>query len=357
VRLPFTARTPERSAGEPAGPPVVPSLGNGIARPITAADVSELLESLRATELPAADRDFLVDWSGIRTRIPMLPWAPQELSGVTRTDLPIPDDGYRSEDVEYASLAKALLTSSETFRIVEVGAGWAPWSVSGIVYARRRGLRATGVAVEADRTRAGWAVQHAIDNDVSVELVEGSSAAIGARLLSGHGDAELLVVLAAGWHTTTTLQFPDIDESDMGAAVWTLPGTDVDYRGAHLRHRDIPAVSLETLLAGPTGTDLLHIDVQGVEFELIEPMSDAVQAKVRLMAIGTTNRLAEGQLQQHLLARGWGLLIDDPCTAHFVMTHPTLSGFTVQDGTQLWENPFLREWPESAQGAPSVVGA
>ena len=36
--------------------------------------------------------------------------------------------------------------------------------------------------------------------------------------------AELLVVLAAGWHTTTTLQFPEIDESDMGAAVWTLPG-------------------------------------------------------------------------------------------------------------------------------------
>ena len=24
------------------------------------------------------------------------------------------------------------------------------------------------------------------------------------------------------------------------------------------------------------------------------------------------------------------------------MTHPTLAGFTVQDGTQLWENPFLR---------------
>ncbi len=25
------------------------------------------------------------------------------------------------------------------------------------------------------------------------------------------------------------------------------------------------------------------------------------------------------------------------------MTHPTLAGFTVQDGIQLWENPFLRE--------------
>ena len=314
---------------------------------MTPDDVAVLLESLRADTLPEAGTDFLVDWSGIRTRIPMLPWAPQHLAGATHSTLPIPDDGYRSEDVEYASLAEALRTASKTFRIVEVGAGWAPWSVSGIVYARRRGLRATAVAVEADPTRAGWAVQHAIDNDVTVELIEGTSAEIGGRLLSGHGDAELLVVLAAGWHTTTTLQFPEIDEADMGAAVWTLQGTDVDYRGAHLRHRDVAAISLDTLLATRTQTDLLHIDVQGVEFELLQPMSDSVQANVRLMAIGTTNRLVEGQLQQHLLARGWGLLVDDPCTAHFVMTHPTLSGFTVQDGTQLWENPFLREWPTS----------
>ena len=61
------------------------------------------------------------------------------------------------------------------------------------------------------------------------------------------------------------------------------------------------------------------------------------------MAIGTTDRLTEGRLQQHYLPRGWGLAIDDPCTAVFTMTHPTLAGFTVQDGLQFWENPFLRE--------------
>jgi len=345
MRLPFKVRTPDRSAGEPEPAPVVPSLGNGIARPLSSADVVDLLESIRLADVPEAGGDFLVDWSGIRTRIGMLPWAPQELAGTTSTALPIPDDGYRSEDVEYAALAEALRTATDTFRIVEIGAGWAPWSVSGIVYARRRGLQARGLAVEADPTRAQWAVQHAVDNDVSVALVTGTADEIRDRLLSGVDECELLVVLAAGWHTTTTLQFPEIDESDMGAAVWTLEGTNVDYRGAHLRHRKVPAVGLETLLSGPVLTDLLHVDVQGVEFDLLQPASDAVQAKVRLMAVGTTNRLVEGLLQQHLLSRGWGLLVDDPCTANFVMTHPTLSGFTVQDGTQLWENPFLREWP------------
>ncbi len=65
----------------------------------------------------------------------------------------------------------------------------------------------------------------------------------------------------------------------MGGAVWTLPGTDVDYRGAHLTHHEVPAVSIAALLQAPGLTDLLHIDVQGVEFDLVEPASDAIQCR------------------------------------------------------------------------------
>lgn len=340
MRLPWTSEP----ASEPkeAAPATIPSLGNGIAVPLTADSIRDLLETLRSTHPADAGVDFHVDWAGVRTRVDMLPWAPQELRGTTSTTLPVPDDGYRSEDVEYAALALALSRATDTFRIVEVGSGWAPWTVQGIVVARRLGLRPYGVAVEADRRRSEWAMQHAADNGVNAELITGSPDEIAAALATPPGDVEMRVVRAAGWHSTTVLQFPDIDENDMGAAVWTLPGTDVDYRGAHLSHHDVPAVSMAALLASSVQTDLLHVDVQGVEFELLEPASDVVQQNVRLMAVGTTNRLVEGQLQQYFLARGWGLLVDAPCTAVFTMTHPTLSGFTVQDGNQLWENPFLR---------------
>jgi FkbM family methyltransferase len=321
--------------------PPVPSLGNGWTSPISVDQVPQLLESMRAPALPDPDPDFYVDWKGIRTRVGMLPWAPPELAGRVSGALPIPDDGYRSEDVEYACLAATLAAATDTLRIVEVGAGWAPWSVAGVVLGRRLGLRARAIAVEADATRAGWAMQHAADNDVRAEHVTGSPEQIAERLDQGT-DAELTVVEAAAWYETTTLQFPDLDEGDMGGAVWTLPGTDVDYRGAHLPHHDVPAVSLRALLADDVLTDLLHIDVQGVECDLLLPASDDVQSSVRLMAIGTTDRLSEGRLQQHFLSRGWGLPLDRPCTAVFTMTHPTLAGFTIQDGTQLWENPFVR---------------
>lgn len=312
-------------------------------------DIRVFLESIRADDPPAPCAETFVDWSGIRTRITMLPWAPQKLAGTSSFTLPIPDDGYRSEDVEYAALARAISTATNTFRIIEIGAGWAPWVIAGVHIARRKGLAAFGIAVEADATKCSWAMQHAIDNDVTAKLITGSPDDIIEQLSgersSGEPDVELLVVNAAGWHSTTTLQFPVIPDDDMGGAIWTLPGTDVDYRGAHLDHYDVPAIAIAEILGaarrGEHLIDLLHIDVQGVEFELLEPAAGAVQDCTRLMAVGTHNRLSEGRLQNFFLSRGWGLLIDAPCRGHFTMTHPTLSGFTVQDGNQLWENPFV----------------
>ena len=342
MRLPWTRPDAAPAVAAPPAAPVIPSLGNGWTVPIRPGDYAGLLETLRCEPLPDPGPECYVDWDGVRTRVAMLPFMPAELAGRTNDTLPIPTDGYRSEDTEYVSLAQALATADTTFRIVEIGAGWAPWSVAGIVQARRRGLRARGIAVEADTERSDWAMQHASDNDVRAELITGSLEEISAAVRAPWGDVELRVVRAAGWHTTSTLSFPDLDAGDMGGAVWTLPGTDVDYRGAHLAHHDVPAVSIADLLADDHRTDLLHVDVQGVEFDLVEPASDVIQSNVRLMAIGTTDRLTEGRLQQHFLSRGWGLAIDEPCSTVFTMTHPTLAGFTVQDGLQLWENPFLR---------------
>lgn len=323
-------------------PVVVPSLGNGVSVPITEVQYPGLLESLRASEIPGAESGVLVDWMGVRTRVATLPWAPEDLAGQVSTALPIPDDGYRSEASEYCALAYALRTARDGFRIVEAGAGWAPWAVAGIVAARRRGLPAQGVAVEADPVKAKWAVQHAQDNDVTVELIDGTAEHI-AGALARPQEAELRVVVAAVWHERTTLQFPELPPEDMGGAIWTLPGTDVDYRGAHVSHREVPSVLMRDLLGTGPLVDLLHVDVQGLEFDLLSATAGDVQERTRLMSVGTHSRLTEGQLQQFFLSRGWGLIIDEPCTAVFTMTHPTLPGFTVQDGNQLYENPFVME--------------
>jgi len=206
-------------------------------------------------------------------------------------------------------------------------------------------------AIEADPRKCAWAIQHARDNGLDVASVSGKPKYLSKKIREAVANwtstsHRLIVIEAAAWHETTFVQFPDAPVDDMGTAVWTLPGTDVDYRGAHLRHSKVPAISIPDLLEAirrpdDPPVDLLHVDVQGVEFELLQRTADSVQSHTRLMAVGTHNRLSEGQLQYFFLERGWGLLIDKPCKSRFTMTHPTLSGFTEQDGMQLWENPFV----------------
>lgn len=332
----------------------VPSLGNGVTRPIPRSDYARWLEHLRCDSPGEAGTEFFIDWAGVRTRVPMLEWAPAELAGQVSTDLPIPDDGYRSEDFEYVALARSFeQRPTSAYAIVEVGAAWAPWTVSGLIHARRLGIPALGVALEADSRKCAWSMQHAKDNNLDAILIDEKPSKISKALTRALGgirpnDQTMVIVRAAGWVETTTVSFPDTGVEDMGTAVQTNSQWNVDYRGAHLRHSSVPAISLAELLpilAGPSGfaptIDLLHIDVQGVEFELLEPLAGAIQDHTRLMAVGTHSRLNEGLLQDFFLRRGWGIVIDEPCKAEFVMTHPTLAGFTWQDGMQLWENPFV----------------
>ena len=329
-----------KSASSPANPIALPSLGNGVSTPIRLEDTRQLLESVRLEELPAENPEFYIDWMGVQTRIDMLPWAPSELSGTTSKTLPIPDDSYRSEASEYAALALAINRAKDTFCIVEVGAGWAPWVVSGLVTASRLGLRTRGLAIEANLERAQWALAHAKDNGIDAELIAGSPIEMVESIRSS--TAHMQVVHAAGWIENTYLSFPAVASEDMGVAVCTMTDTKTDYRGAHLPHVEVPAISLSQILdALATRIDFLPIDVQGVEFELLSSEATAIQSHAVTVGIGTHSRLAEGQLQKFFLSRGWGLRIDEPCTAEFTMTRPTLEGFTVQDGFQLYENPFM----------------
>lgn len=323
----------------------VPSLGNGITRPISPSEYPRWLGMLDSAAPLESHPEFLTDWMGVRTRMAMLPWAPQEFAGTVADHHPIPDDGYRSEDFEYVALARALAARTTPFQMIEIGAGWAPWSVAALVACRNRGRDARAIAVEADSRRVTWAVQHAEDNGIDARVASGDHHAIEETITKWRDDdsSPLLIVCAAAWHESGELSFPNVPVDDMGAAIWTLPGTDVDYRGAHLSHSVIPATAMHSLLAGLRDpiVDLLHVDVQGVEFELLSGCAHEVQERVLLMAVGTHSRISEGRLLDFFLPRGWGVIIDSPCRAEYLMTRPTLAGFTVQDGMQLWENPFL----------------
>lgn len=316
-------------------------LGNGLHLPIRPEWVVPILQKLRMRNKPDHEQDFRVDWAGIRTRITMLPWAPSELAGTTSDRLPVPTDGYRSEAEEYVGLALSLTNERENYRIVEVGAGWAPWAVMGVTLAKRIGKSAVGIAVEADATRAGWSMQHATDNEILPIRIQGTSAEIASRIALTAD--EFTVVQAACWFEETTLRFPVLTEDDMGGAVSTDKPANMDYRGAFFDHIDVPTVTLESLIGGGEPTDLLHIDLQGRELDVILPNLELIAQKVRFLAVGTHNRYVEGMLQDQLLKREWALLMESPCSTNFDGVKPSLTGFTTQDGNQLYANSRFRD--------------
>ncbi|MDD2818592.1 MAG: hypothetical protein PHN51_07330 [Candidatus Nanopelagicales bacterium] len=341
MRWPLSRGVKEATAPELGDSTVVAMYGNGLHVPVLPHAIVPILQRLRAQITPDAESHFRVDWAGIRTRIGMLPWAPQELAGTSTDRLPVPTDGYRSEAEEYVGLGLSLMNDRDSYRIVEVGAGWAPWVVMGAAIARREGKSVTGIAVEADEMRAGWAVQHAQDNNIEVRRVAGDSQSIREQL-SIH-PTDMTVVQAACWFEETTLQFPKLTDDDMGGAVSTDDNAHMDYRGAFFDHIAVPTVTLETLLAGDEPTDLLHIDLQGRELDVILPNLELIAQKVRFLAVGTHNRYVEGMLQENLLKREWALLMESPCTAVFDGVKPSLTGFTTQDGNQLYANSRFRD--------------
>lgn len=319
-----------------------PMFGNGLHLPVTPEMIPGILESIRSVDVPDHGTEFHVDWVGIRTRIPMLTWVPGRFAGTTNPKAPVDSDGYRSDADEYVALTLSLTSQAETYRVVELGSGHAPWAVMGIVCARRLGKRATGIAVEADARRASWAMQHARDNGVTAELVTGTPAEMAARL---HAPAtcELLVVQAAIWTERQFVRFPVLDRDDMGGAASAEMDPDMDYRGAHPDHIDVPAITLRDVLTSQHPTDLLHVDLQAQEADVLIPEQELIAQQVRTMVVGTHNRLVEGLIQQAFLSTEWALLMESPSRAFFDGVKPTLTGFTTHDGTQVWANSRFRD--------------
>ena len=119
----------------------------------------------------------------------------------------------------------------------------------------------------------------------------------------------------------------------MGARRLNTP-LETDYVGRQVEHEEVTAHPLADLL--PDGVvDLIHIDVQGVEYGVIEAAIDVLDERVRAMFIGTHSRLIEGQLLDLLHSHGWQLVRERPTKFVYHQERPDVIGWTTRDGGQI----------------------
>jgi FkbM family methyltransferase len=240
--------------------------------------------------------------------------------------LPVPDDGWHSEAIEWIGLLKSVLGARDRFVSMELGAGWGPWSVGAALAARHLGIMDIQLhAVEADPGHYAFLLRHFHENGLDPSAHRLIQAAVGAE--AGRARWPKVVNPAGDWGSR-----PAEGAKNDGH----------DHIGRHFEDwLDIEIVGIGTLLAQRPLWDLMHIDIQGWEVIVCESAITAMTNKVRWVVAGTHDAKLHGDLLDLFFRHGWTLENEKPPRFAWQQGAKSLMTMTSHDGTQVWRNPTL----------------
>lgn len=206
----------------------------------------------------------------------------------------------------------AAKTANERFTVVELGAGYGQWMVTGILAFKALNPEgaALGIAVEADATHYDWLQENVTSN------------------LSDHKNIQTSLLRAAAG-SDGVVEFPVIKDpsKDYGAS-YSMTGTYDEVE-------EVPSMSLHTVYEDVSGPiDLLHVDIQGAEIDLIEhPQFLADLGRTRMVLFGThRSEELHGKVRQKLLDAGLCIKLDWPRNSQI---HTKFGEIQTNDGALL----------------------
>ncbi len=217
---------------------------------------------------------------------------------------------------DWIALLTAVLEARGVFRMAELGAGYGPWLLRGAFASRqcKKIEKIELLGLEADPTHFHWMEKHFQDNGISPfdhTILHGAIALENNKLL-----------------------FPKIPnpEENYGASLLQVSSssTNLEVQGYTLdqilNHFDYPI-------------DLLHMDAQGVEYDVIPVFESVLSKKVRYLVIGThVSQQKHEELFNFLLSKDWQPKMSFPKSQE-VMTE--FGSVKFDDGFQFWKNSKL----------------
>lgn len=262
----------------------------------------------------------ITDFLGIKTSSFLHPWAECH-DNMVIGQIPLPDDSLRAEAIEYfATLHSFEAASPNTFKVAELGASYAPWTCVCAVLAHRGGRTNTRfVAVEASSYLYELIPQHLAENAIDSEK------------------ASIALVKGAVAAERGLLHFPKVGNPMDNGGQATSADSPTDYLGRTVDYEKVEAYPLKDIL-GDDIWDLVHIDVQGVEYDVLSAGIDVLNECVRAIFIGTHSRKIEGQLLEMFHNQGWELVRERPTKFQYNKIRENIVGWTTRDGGQYWRN-------------------
>jgi len=228
-------------------------------------------------------------------------------------------DGY----FDLIAVLRSVEEAKERFVMIELGAGYGYWISQGALAARQRGLPFHLTGVEAEPTHYDMMLRHLRNNGVD----PADHTILHAAVTMKGGEAWFQTGKPHEWWGQEVIAHPES---------YTPP----ENSGL----TQVRAVSLPELLAPHERIDLVHMDVQGLERDVLGSALEMMNAKVRRVIVGTHSEWIEGSVRE--LMAGWVKEFDFPMS----QTHQTVYGpVSFGDGVQIYSNPAL--------GAPYVEKA
>ena len=282
---------------------------------------ADLISRYAKVQVSVSDEHY-IDGFGVKTEFASVPFFdPMDLSA-ERLQLPLPDDGFHAEGIEYAALLDAFDNRKVEgrFTAVEIGSGWGPWiALSGVLARQHDVERISLIGAEASPERYALMCRHLKTNSLT--------AGDGVNINTFQG---------AVWTHNGEVQFPESDVADMGSAA-TASHSRKDYRGFNVKLRSIPCKTISTVCDGVGEIDFMHMDVQGAEYELIASALPWLSRNVRSLMVATHSRIIEGATIRILANAGWTLKREKPCRFNLQQDETALwAGRTEADGGQHW---------------------
>jgi FkbM family methyltransferase len=237
---------------------------------------------------------------------------------------------------EWLDICETVLAAKDTYTFVELGAGYARWSVIAYFLATRfRHLRTKLICVEPEPTHYRWVVQNFLDNGIPLEdhvLLEGAVSRKDGYVLFHVGDP-------AAWYGQSIVRERQLSLAErLRTRLEALsPRREPDVKAAERGKKGVKAYSLASVLEPVDCADLVHMDLQGSEYEALVEAVSVINAKVKRLHIGTHSPTIEARFHTLLGENGWTCLRNYPQGRRAT----EFGEMDFEDGIQTWVNPRL----------------
>lgn len=231
---------------------------------------------------------------------------------------PIPCN-WHADIAEIGSVLRAVDLANETFTMIELGCGWGTWlNIAGKV-AKDRSLKVRLYGVEGDAGHVQFAQQAMVDN--------------------GFEPSEFTILNGVASALPGFALFPQQDRPGKSWGEEPIFNAGLKQANEAAAHgfKAIPQIQLAQIAGYGVRIDLLHMDIQGGEWELVCHSLDYLATNVAMLFIGTHSRVIEGRLVDCLSASCWRLEVERPA----ILKLGAGEIITTVDGCQLWRNPFF----------------